>query len=149
MKMKFGKLFSVLALSGALVSTALPSNAFAADGFLDTKSSALEFIGTYSEKINDITDVEWYKWTNYSSTSKSISVSVQGSGNAVDLALIFDLHQSNGLIYYSPYINNQPGGGTEAFSISLSPGETIYYRVSGHNGTYSNSDYYFVTATPQ
>ena len=132
--MKIKRIFSVL-LAFALMLT-YSQSAFAITGVGDTRDDAYQIdynnfvIGTLLDRPND---VDWYKITNYSNEKFFLRIE-----------LVSDPYVNYDLIAYRPTPDgerevaalDQGQGKTDMVGFSFNPGDTVYFKVIGHNGAW-------------
>lgn len=120
------KLLSSILLCASLL---IPSSAFAASGYADTKATAVELnqsseAGSYL----DYQDTDWYKYTNISGRRIEISFILQPKVSFIN----YDIraHYPNGDIITAP--DQGPGLKDVVYDVVLQPGETVYLQIFGH-----------------
>lgn len=139
--MKFKKLLlTVVSLVSVL---GFSQSAFAIANFADTKLSAVALginPGTYQGYITTSTDEDWFYWTNNTGVTKTVTIVLASTGS-VNNDLMASLSP-----YGSSYNVLDSGGVYDSFTFSyVAPGETVYYGVKGHNGSYGLDPYYIST----
>ncbi|MBV6715766.1 hypothetical protein [Paenibacillus chitinolyticus] len=124
-------------------------SAFASDGVGDSRETAIAISPNSAavQTISDSTDVDYFKWTN--DTGKTISSAsfhlYSPSNNNYDLYFIHVLAPYNN--FESTTTASDHGNGVED-SISFSPiypGDTVYFKIYGHDSSQYGSAPYTVS----
>ncbi|MEW9699992.1 hypothetical protein [Paenibacillus sp. SI8] len=127
-------------------------SAFASDGVADSRSTAITLApgNAALQTISDSSDVDYFKWTNTTGTTI-------GSGSVYlynPTGLNFDLQFTQILSQYGNFesvTNSSDNGAGQVDSVQFSPiypGDTLYFKVFGHNSNqYSTSTPYTIAFT--
>lgn len=132
-------LFAALLVSGISFS----QSASAYPGVAETPYTAIslqndQFYSGYILYPN-YADVDWFQWTNNTGSNVNISLFLW-SPNYTNFDFVVRMFSPDGSSL--PAYENEDGT-IDSFGITnLLPGATVYWRVAGHNGTYSLSDQY-------
>ncbi|WP_079914241.1 hypothetical protein [Paenibacillus sp. 32352] len=134
--LKLKKTVLVASLSISLL--AFSQSAFATVGLGDSRSNPVElkFNQTITWKLETASDIDWFKWTNNTGSTKTIQTSLASPGNKnYDIRGFLVTPFAEQTIY----ANDNGPGKIDGFTVTaVQPGDTLFIRIS----SLGDYDYY-------